>query len=115
MINGFFRMAYTGNTGSGFGIIVLHDGNIAGADVAGGTYDGSYTENPGTGEISLKVILAMPAGLAPVQTGIPLTAPASVPINATLLQADINAEKPILIQTQIGPVNVIFKKIRDLI
>jgi hypothetical protein len=112
MINGFFRMAYTGASGSGFGIIVLRDGSVAGADVAGGTYDGNYTENPKTDEISLNVTLAMPAGLAPVQTGIPLTAPARVPITATLLQADLNAEKPILIETPLGPVNVIFKKIK---
>jgi hypothetical protein len=114
MIDGFFRIAFTGAAGSGFGILALHDGSIAGADVGGAIYDGAYTENPATGEINIKVTMAAPAGLTPVQTGIPLAAPISVPITATFAQADINSDKPTLLQSPLGPVNVVFRKIRDL-
>jgi hypothetical protein len=37
----------------------------------------------------------------------------TLPIAATVTQADISIEKPVLLQTSLGPVNVIFKKIRD--
>ena len=113
MIDGFFRIAFTGTAGSGFGMLVLRDGSIAGADVAGSIFDGTYTENSKTGEIDLQITMAAPEGVTPVQTGIPLAAPIALPITATLAQADIATEKLILLQTQLGPVNVIFKKIRD--
>jgi hypothetical protein len=113
MIDGFFRIAFTGTAGSGFGMLVLRDGIVAGADMAGSIYDGTYTENPQAGEISLQFIMATPEGATPVQTGVPLAAPIALPITATLAQADIATEKLFLLQTQLGPVNVIFKKIRD--
>jgi hypothetical protein len=93
--------------------IALRAGTIAGADVGGALYDGSYTENQATGEISVNVTMNAPAGVAPVQTGIPLAAPAAIPIIATVKVTDFLTEKPILIKTPIGPVNVIFSKIRD--
>jgi hypothetical protein len=55
----------------------------------------------------------MPAGATPVQTGISLATSMSVPINASIAQNDIDGEKPTLVQTPIGPVNVLVKKIRD--
>jgi hypothetical protein len=94
-------------------MLVLRDGIIAGADMAGSIYDGTYTENPQAGEISLQIIMAAPEGATPVQTGIPLAAPIALPINTTLAQSDIATEKLILLQTPLGPVNVIFKKVRD--
>ncbi len=36
MTNGFYAFYYTGNIGSGFGILVLKDRLIAGADATGG-------------------------------------------------------------------------------
>jgi hypothetical protein len=114
MIDGFFRMAYTGMTGSGFGLLVFQGGSIAGADVSGGTYNGTYTENPSTGAISIQVTMALPAGVAPVQSGVVLAAPISVPIAVTISPADISSEKTVLLQTPLGPVNATFKKIRDI-
>jgi len=114
MIDGFFRIAFTGVAGRGFGLLVFQNGSVAGVDVAGATYDGSYAENPKTAEVSIQVTMAASAGITPVQTGVPLAAPISVPISVTLTQADTSGEKPVLLQTSLGPVNVIFKKIRDL-
>jgi hypothetical protein len=48
MLEGIIRVAYTGATGSGLGILVFHKGSVVGADTGGGTYDGSYTENADT-------------------------------------------------------------------
>jgi hypothetical protein len=114
MIEGFFRIAFTGTAGSGFGVLVLRNGSVAGADVGGVIYDGTYTENPSTGEISIKLDMIAPAGASLVQTGIPLTTPKSVPITAIIDKANMNSDKPTLLQTPLGPVNVVFKKIRDI-
>jgi hypothetical protein len=114
MINGIFRIAFTGANGSGFGVLVLREGIIAGADIGGAVYDGTYTENSAAKEIGINVTMTAPAGVAPVQTGVPLAAPISVPITATIAQADINSDKPTLLQSPLGPVNVIFRKIRDI-
>jgi hypothetical protein len=113
MMDGFFRIAFTGTAGSGFGVLVLHGGSIVGADATGVIYDGSYTENLEAGEIGVQVTMVVPAGVTLVQTGTPLAAETTVPITATLSQADIVSEKPVLLQTPLGPVNAIFKKIRD--
>jgi hypothetical protein len=112
-MDGFFRIAFTGTAGSGFGILVLHNGVIGGADVGGAIYDGSYTENPTTRELDFVVTMNAPAGITPVQTGIPLAAPLSIPITGSLGQENISSEIPTLFETPLGPVNVLFKKIRD--
>jgi hypothetical protein len=60
---------------SGFGILVFRQDSVAGADVGGVIYDGTYSEDTASGEISFKVKMAAPAGITPVQTGIATTAP----------------------------------------
>jgi hypothetical protein len=81
--------------------------------MAGSIYDGTYTENSQTEEIGLQLTMAAPEGVTLVQTGVPLAAPLILPITTTLAQSDIATEKLISLQTSLGPVNVIFKKIRD--
>jgi len=68
-----FSITFTGAAGSGFGMLVLHRGVIAGADIAGATYDGSYTENSATQALDFQITMNVPAGATPVQTGIALT------------------------------------------
>jgi hypothetical protein len=106
MMDGFFRIAFTGTAGSGFGMLVLRNGIIAGADMAGSIYDGTYTENSQTEEIGLQLTMAAPEGVTLVQTGVPLAAPLILPITTTYRKTHSR-------QTSLGPVNVIFKKIRD--
>lgn len=113
MMEGFFRMAFTGAAGSGFGMIVFHDGSIAGADVGGATYDGSYTDNQKTRTLEFQITMYAPAGMTPVQTGIPIAEPISLPFNGSISQDDLRDEKPTLLHTPLGPVNVLFKKVRD--
>jgi hypothetical protein len=113
MLDGIFRIAYTGTTGRGLGILVFHKGFVVGADTGGGTYDGSYTENPETRALDLFITLSLPAGAEPVMTGIPLSVAMNLPIRASLRQEDIDSDQPTLVQTILGPVNVLFKNIRD--
>lgn len=113
MMDGFYRIAFTGGAGSGFGILAFLDGKIAGADVAGATYSGTYTEDATTGALNYRVTMSAPAGLVPVQTGVPLAAPASIPITGTLRPEDLERPDPLLLHTPLGAVNIIFHKIRD--
>lgn len=87
MYGGFLRIAFTGTTGSGLGIIALREGSVIGADTGGATYSGSYTENPDTRRLEFAITLSMPAGVIPVQTGIALAIPMNVPFTVSLLQA----------------------------
>jgi hypothetical protein len=112
-MDGFFRITFTGTAGSGFGVLVFHKGIIAGADVAGATFDGSYTEDPTAKQLDFHVTMNAPAGVTPVQTGVPIAAPMSLPINGTILEDHIAGGKPALLQTSLGPVNILFQKIRD--
>jgi hypothetical protein len=113
MIEGFYRIAFTGTAGSGFGVLVFRTGTITGADVAGAIFDGSYTENPTTRVIDFKVTMSAPAGVTPVQTGIALVTPLNLPITGSVATNDIGGDKPILLQTPLGPINALFRKIRD--
>ena len=110
MVEGFYSIAFTGATGSGFGILMLVKGIVVGADAAGATYDGTY--RPGKdSSVEILVVMKAPAGVRLVQTGMPLQHAVELPIAA---QASTNNERPQLIQTPLGPVNVAVKKIRDL-
>jgi hypothetical protein len=113
MYGGFLRIAFTGATGSGLGVLALRDGSLVGADTGGGTYRGSYTENQDPKTLEFAIMLSMPAGATPVQTGIALAAPMTVPITASVLQEDIGSDKPTLVQTPLGPVNVLLQRIAD--
>jgi hypothetical protein len=112
-MDGFFRIAFTGTAGSGFGMLVFHGGVIVGADVGGALYDGSYTNNSSTQALDFRVTMTAPAGITPVQTGIPVTEPINLPISGSLPLGNITSETPTLLETPLGPVNVVFKKLRD--
>lgn len=96
MYQGFLRIAYTGATGSGLGVFALRDGSLVGADTGGGIYSGSYHENQDTRTVEFAI-----------------TTPVNVPIVASVLQDDIGTEKPTLVETPLGPVNILLKKIAD--
>lgn len=114
MLDGFYRMTFTGTAGSGFGIVAFRGGAIAGADVAGATFDGSYKENSANRTFDFQITMHAPAGVTPVQTGIALAAPMTIPINGSVAEPAMVSNEPILLQTPLGPVNILFKKIRDI-
>jgi hypothetical protein len=112
-MDGFFRIAFTGTAGSGFGMLAFHGGLIVGADVAGAMFDGSYTDNSATQALDFQVTMSALAGFVPVQTGIALTEPTSMPISGSIPIENITTETPTLLQTPLGPVNVVFTRLRD--
>lgn len=110
-MDGFYAVYYTGQTGFGHAVLVLREGKIVGADVTGGVYDGTYTlEQNHT--VTVDIVLTVPAGTTLV-TGQTLTAPHSQNIKANIVEAFANGQT-VPLNTPMGPVNAIFKKLRDL-
>lgn len=112
-MNAIFAMYYTGNAGSGLGVVILRDGLIAGADAGGGIYDGNYAlENGGknlVGTVRLEVPpeTGLVTGATSGQSAAVLEIPLSLPV-------DLAGGKTVPVRTTTGPVNVVFKKLRDL-
>ena len=109
-MQGFYAMYYTGISGVGHAVFVLNDGKITGADSTGGILDGNYQVD---GErVKIEVTLSVPGGTTLV-TGQTLADTLSQTICAELATSFADGQ-PVLIQTPMGPVNVIFKKLRGL-
>ncbi len=111
MFDGFYAVFYTGKVSSGFAMIVLRNGIIAGADVSGGLYDGNYAISADKRTVDGTLKLTTPPGVALV-TGAPASQQTSIQEFPLSLPADLN-ERTVQIQTPTGPVNLKFKKIRD--
>lgn len=109
--DGFYSISFGGAAGAGFGMLVLHNGQVVGADAAGVTYDGTYAPNA-AGAVTANIVLSVPAGVQLVQ-GIAKPTPWQMPISATL-PGDLGQEHPITVPTPAGAVKVVFKKLRNL-
>jgi len=111
MLDGFYAVFYTGKVSSGFAMIVLRNGIVAGADVGGGLYDGKYTVNAAKQTVEGTMRLTTPAGVSLV-TGAPASQQVSTQEFPLSLPVELN-EQTVQIQTPTGPVNLKFKRIRD--
>ncbi|SOC27660.1 hypothetical protein [Stappia indica] len=109
-MEGFYALYYTGVAGFGHAVLVMRQGIISGADATGGVYDGTYSTVDDTTEAAVK--LTVPAG-ATLVTGQTLSEPLTQNISATLNSSFADGH-PVAIRTPMGPVNVIFKKLRNL-
>lgn len=111
MKEGFYSVTYVGATGAwGIAVIVLETGIIVGADPLGGRYDGTYSFNNRTEMLDAIIKVTVPSGV-PLVTGVPaqdkewsFEFPASFPRETS--------ETPVLVQTTIGQVNVVFRYLR---
>jgi hypothetical protein len=65
MIDGLYRFTFRGVAGIGEGDLLLQDGKVVGADVAGAAFDGTYSVR--NGEVDLRVQITIPAGVMTVQ------------------------------------------------
>ena len=112
MIDGFYGIYYTGVGGSGIGVLVIKDGLIVGADMVGGRYDGTYRHNAATGNYDAQLRMSFPPGTSLVTGALAGPQPMNLDMT-TVLPANLGGEQPIRIATPTGPVNVIFRKLRD--
>ena len=112
MDNALYAMYFTGVAGSGLGMVAFLDGVVAGADATGGIIDGTYKVDD-AGKLVGSVKMSFPAG-ATLVTGGPVAAdPFSIAF-PLVLSPDLGDGSPILVKLPTGPVNVIFKKLRNL-
>jgi hypothetical protein len=107
MEDGFYAMYYSGAIGNGIGILAVKDKIIYGADISGGTYDGTFSHNPTNGQVEIKIRMTFPQGVALVTGAVAGTEPLVIEL-ATTLPANFANEAPV------GPVNIVFKLLRPL-
>jgi hypothetical protein len=113
MINGFYAIYYTGVSGTGIGVLAINNGVIVGADMLGGRYDGTYKPSSTTmGSYDANVRITIPPGASLVTGALAGPQPYYMDVAMTL-PANLGAEQPVRIETPTGPVNVIFRKLRD--
>ena len=62
MREGFYNVDYAGVAGMGNAVIVLRRGQIIGAGVGGGKYDGRYRQVGKPGHFVVNVTVSIPAG-----------------------------------------------------
>jgi hypothetical protein len=111
-MNGIYAMYYTGSAGSGHALVVMKDGVITGADAVGGILDGTYQAIDG-GYLDVEVSLTVPAG-GWLVTGAVAGEDSLIQEIKTRLPENLGGGRPITVRTPTGPVNVIFKHIREL-
>lgn len=110
-LEGFYSVYYTGIAGFGHAVLAIAGGVVAGADPQGSIYDGTYTTDD-DGNFEISVTLKIPAGVTLV-TGQPLPSDFSQKIVATLRTGFADGQ-PVLVQTPMGPVNAVFRKLRGM-
>src|SRR6266849_10696726 len=62
MLEGMYRLDFTGHAGRGVAALVLRDGAVFGTDEAGVQYDGTYEPTGSPGEVSMSLVLTVPPG-----------------------------------------------------
>ena len=111
-LEGFYSLNFRGAASFGVGIVALHAGLVAGADIGGVLYDGTYNETDTN--LVLDMELTVPPGASLAQGTAPRTLPYKVPFHVTIDKAAIETSRPVLVQMPPGPVNVIIKRLRGL-
>lgn len=105
-----FAVSYAGQVGSGVGAMYVGNGVIAGFDIYGGRYKGTYTE--ANGRIKGTVTLTQPGG-GQLVTGQQIPPGASVQISADW-PSDLGNGKPLQLNVGGQPVQVNFNKMVDV-
>ena len=111
-MSGIYAVYYTGNAGSGFAVFIMRNGEISGSDSEGCLIDGTYKKADG-GKISISVTLKAPLGGASLVTGPLVDEGFSQQITAKIPENFYNGSI-IPLQTTTGPVNAVFKWLRDI-
>jgi hypothetical protein len=113
LLNGFYKILYSGATGEGFGMLALANGNITGIDEAGVKYDGEYVEDMVTGSVQFHLRASVPAD-APLVLGVPPRGePWSFAVDAHL-PPNFTSGVITKIRTPYGAVDVRFSLLRTL-
>lgn len=112
MIDGIYEIKFRGYADWGSGVLLLQRGVIAGADVGGVTYDGSFQEK--TDAIDIRLTLIVPPGGTLVMGTPPQPKEFQFEIASSIPKRNIESGEYVTLETEFGPVNVVFRKLRDL-
>ena len=111
-VDGIYSITFRGAADWGMGLLMLQNKAITGADVGGITYDGTFEEK--NDSVIVNMQLTVPPGVTLVQGTRPHPEVTTFPFKATIPKRAIDTHEPVLVQMPIGPVNVIFKRLRSL-
>ena len=111
-MDGIYVTYFTGVAGSGHALFMMKDGEIVGADAVGGVLDGTY-KFLNSGRVDISATIKVPAGTSLVTGTLVEKEPFFQHITAVVSENFANGI-PIPLQTSTGPVNAIFKRLREL-
>ncbi len=104
-------MYFTGMAGLGHAVILMKSGKIMGADATGVLLDGTYNDTDG-GKFNVDMKLTIPVGTRLV-TGFVVDKEPVTQSFQTVLPANFGNGNQIGVQTPTGPINAVFKRLRD--
>lgn len=111
-MNGIYSMVYRGLADWGIALLLLKDGLVCGTDANSVLFDGEYKIEGGAMQVDLQ--LTVPPGVALVQGTPAQPTSYQVPISANIPLSRFGTSEPTLVQTGVGPVNILVRKLRDL-
>ena len=110
MMGAFYRIDYAGTSGSGAGAMALANGKVAGLDLGGGVYRGSYVEEGGHRRGT--AVLSMPNG-GQLVNGLQVPPGTEIPIEFAI-PIDAPGGHTLTVSVASRQVGVILHKLADL-
>lgn len=110
-MEGFYVGYFTGEAGNGLAMFTLREGVIVGVDALGVRFDGTYEPDKEGYKIAVKISAppdgVLVQGISTGTTGLKYEVETTIP-------GAIDSVPYLTIPTPFGPVNVKFKKLRDV-
>ena len=111
--DGIWLVEYQGKFGQGIAIIVLVGGNITGAGSRGGLWDGTYKFNEASGNLDMTLTIRFASGVASTVMKLIGKAATSETYNFSV-PANVEEHRLPPLQTLLGPISAVMRKLRDL-
>ena len=93
-------------------MLVLQRGKVTGADVGGIRYDGEYRDSGST--VDFEITMIVPPGTTLVQGTPARPDKYTISFAARISKDDIAENRTVLLDLPQGPINSIFRKLREL-
>jgi hypothetical protein len=111
-MNGIYSLIFRGLADWGMAVVVLRNGLVCGTDPNAVLIDGMYSV--GSNSLIVNVTVTVPPGVSLVQGTPAQPTTYQIPIQATFPLERIGTSDPTLVQTPVGPLNILIRKLRDL-
>lgn len=112
MIDGIYTAYFASKAGNSMGMFVFKDGTIAGGDIGGWVYSGTYCVGD-DGYAVGEVLFEIPVGGASITGATAQGQPLSVKVPIRL-PVNIDPEETYRIETPQGPLNAKFRKVTEV-